>query len=147
MSRKNEIVAAEVSERKALWAAVRRAEPIQQVRRLMRQKELLNKDLAERLGVTEAAVSRLLKGNQNIQIDTLYMLADALEEPMSIDFGNKESGVTYAFDEQSVTGFFDCTEDIGAEGTNVVQLSSYRKLSEIPLREPKELNSLALECA
>lgn len=147
MSRKNEIVAEEVAERKALWAAVRRAEPIQQVRRLMRQKKLLNKDLAERLGVTEAAVSRLLKGNQNIQIDTLYMLSDALEEPLNIGFGTQESVYTYTFDEETVSGFFESCEDISANCTNVVQLSSFRKYVSTPSKNNNISSELLLECA
>lgn len=146
MSRKNEIVAEEVSERKALWAAVRRAEPIQQVRRLMREKQLLSKDLAMRMGVTEAGISRLLKGNQNIQIDTLFMLADALESPLSIDFGDKDSSVTYSFDDECVSSYFDDAEGIWAGGSNVVQLQSYRKYNS-QVKQPKSSSTFALECA
>jgi transcriptional regulator with XRE-family HTH domain len=130
MSRKNEIVAAEVSERKALWAAVRRAEPIQQVRRLMRSKQILNKELAERLGVSEAAVSRLLRGNQNIQIDTLFMLADALEEPLSISIGNKEESVSYSYDGviESHT-FFEEIECRKEDNSNVIRLDMFKRRS------------------
>lgn len=127
MSPKNEIVAQEVAERKGLWSAVRRAEPIQQVRKLMRQKQLLNRDMAIRLGISEAGISRLLNGNQNIQLDTLYMLADALEAPLSIEFEDKESTFTYKFDEDMVSSYFVESDDIGAEGSNVVQLSAYKK--------------------
>lgn len=126
MSRKNEIVAKDVSERKALWAAVRRAEPIQQVRRLMRDKKLLHKDIAERLDVSEAAISRLLKGNQNIQIDTLFMLADALEEPLSICFGNKEASVSYSFDGGVASHYFE-DDDVEECSSNVIQLDKYKK--------------------
>lgn len=127
MSPNNEIVAEEVAERKGLWAGVRRAEPIQQVRKLMRQNQLLNRDMAIRMGISEAGISRLLNGNQNIQIDTLYMLADALGAPLSIDFGERESSFSYVFDEDMVSSYFVDAEDIGAGGSNVVQLSSFRK--------------------
>ncbi len=141
MSRKNEIVAQEVSERKALWASVRRAEPIQQIRRLMRQKELLNRDLAERLGVSEAAVSRLLKGGQNIQVDTLYMLADALEEPLNIQFGDADLDCTYPFESNGSESYFEFEN--GAEGmrTNVVHMHNFRKY------ETPKYNTFHLECA
>jgi len=141
MSRKNEIVADEVSERKALWASVRRAEPIQQVRRLMREKKVLNKDMAERLGVTEAAISRLLKGNQNIQIDTLYMLADALEEPLNIHFGSTECESTYTYEEESQESSFEFVG--GGEEMNsiVVQLDQFRRF-----KSPR-YNSFELQCA
>lgn len=90
MLRKNETIATHVVEQKDLWSAVRRAEPIQQIRRIMRNKQILSKDLAERLGVSEASVSRLLRGQQNLQLDTLYQLADALEESLTISIGNAE---------------------------------------------------------
>jgi transcriptional regulator with XRE-family HTH domain len=130
MSPKNEIVAQEVTERKGLWSAVRRAEPIQQVRKMMRQKKLLNRDMAIRLGISEAGISRLLNGNQNIQIDTLYMLADALETPLSIEFADKESGFTFEFDEDMVSSYFVEADDIGAGGSNIVQLSAYKKCAK-----------------
>jgi len=88
MTQKNEAIAKEVLERKELWTPLRRAMPVQQIRRIMREKHILNKDLAERLGVTEASISRLLKGQQNLQLDTLYQLADALEEKLEIVLGN-----------------------------------------------------------
>lgn len=130
MSRKNEVVAAEVSNRKALWAAVRRAEPIQQVRRLMRKKEILNKDLAERLGVSEAAVSRLLRGNQNIQIDTLFMLADALEETLSISIGNDEDSVCYSYSGTMDSHlFFEEAQSDQETESNVIRLDRFKKQS------------------
>ena len=141
MSRKNEIVANEVSERKALWAFVRRAEPIQQVRRLMRQKDVLNKDMAERLGVTEAAISRLLKGNQNIQIDTLYMLADALEEPLKIHLGDTESECTYFYEDGNKATVFEFGGADEEMSSTVVQLDHFRKY------KTPAYNSFELQCA
>lgn len=150
MSRKNEIVAEEVSERKALWAPVRRAEPIQQVRRLMRQNELQNRDLAIRLGISEAGVSRLLNGCQNIQIDTLYSLADALDVSLSINFSNEEQIVTYTYEGENVSNYFSTGSDVGAESSNVVQLESFRR-DVAPLSRHSTLvmnaSQFELECA
>lgn len=137
MSPKNEIVAQEVTERKGLWSGVRRAEPIQQVRKLMREKNLLNRDMAVRLGISEAGISRMLNGNQNIQIDTLYMLADALETPLSIEFDDKENSHTYSFDENMVSSFFVEADDVGADCSNIVQLSAYKKCSKSKTTSPK----------
>ena len=81
---KNSEIAKEIAEKKALWSSARRAAPIQQIRRAMREKKVLNKDLSERLGVSEASISRLLSGSQNLQLDTLYMLADALDQQLVI---------------------------------------------------------------
>jgi predicted XRE-type DNA-binding protein len=62
-----------VSTEQLLWSGVRRAQVMQQVRRLMREKGLRNIDLAERLGIAVPSVSRMLRGRQNIEIDTLFM--------------------------------------------------------------------------
>lgn len=144
MSRKNEIVANDVSERKALWADVRRAEPIQEIRRLMRQKDILNKDMAVRMGVSEAAVSRLLRGNQNIQIDTLYMMADALEETLCISVGNNSSDHTYVFEYEDGMDSFDFVGSADEEDFKVIHLDSYRK-SQTPAYNSFELEVPATE--
>lgn len=47
---------------------------------------LKQQDLAERMGVTPARVSRILKGNQGINFSTLAKLEDALEFDMSYGF-------------------------------------------------------------
>ncbi|MFN3791382.1 helix-turn-helix domain-containing protein [Massilia sp.] len=86
MAKSNDVIASEVLEKGELWGALRRALPVQQIRRIMRDKNILNKDLAERLGVSEASVSRMLKGKQNLQLDTLYQLADAIEEKLELKF-------------------------------------------------------------
>jgi transcriptional regulator with XRE-family HTH domain len=146
MSPKNNIVAEEVLERKALWSGVRRGEPIQQVRRLMREKQLLNKDLAARMGITEAGVSRLLRGNQNIQIDTLYMLSDALEVPLAIDFGKEESMFTYSYDEEIVSAYFE-SSDLAAGGCKVFDLHSFRKYTKSTTNMEPAPSALFAECA
>ncbi|KVE87769.1 hypothetical protein WI99_11605 [Burkholderia cepacia] len=85
-----------------------------QVRSLMREKGLLSADLAERAGVSKECVSRWLKGASNIQIDSLYRLADALEEPLTILFGPHEQLVGQPSADQSATVEDDdveCEED------------------------------------
>jgi transcriptional regulator with XRE-family HTH domain len=53
----------------------------------MIEKGLKANDIASRLGVPEAKVSRWLSGNHDIDIDTLYQITDALEEPLHISVG------------------------------------------------------------
>jgi transcriptional regulator with XRE-family HTH domain len=53
----------------------------------MRRKQIRNSDVAERLGVSEANVCRWLKGKGNVTIDTLYLLADAIDESLTISVG------------------------------------------------------------
>ncbi|MEN2671091.1 XRE family transcriptional regulator [Herbaspirillum huttiense] len=93
MTKSNATIAQVVAERKAVWSGVRRADLARQIRDLMRAKGLLNKDLAERMGVTEANISRMLKGRQNFQLETLFMIADAMEEVLSIVIGEAKQQV------------------------------------------------------
>ena len=88
MERKNSTIAKELAENAALWRAVRRSDPILQIRSKMREKGLKSSDLAQRIGVSEANISRWLRGDQNISIDNLYSLADAIEESLTIIFGD-----------------------------------------------------------
>ncbi len=125
--KKNEIIAKEITERKELWSAVRRAEPIQQIRRIMRHKQILNKDLAERLGVTEASISRLLRGQQNLQLDTLYQLADALEESLTITVGQSEESMEILCSSDSTTEITMATVYL-EECSNVIKLDAFRTL-------------------
>lgn len=69
------------------YSAIRKADFAMQVRISMTNQGLKNIDVAERLGVSEANVSRLLKGTQNVSIDTMYCLADAIAQPLSIFVG------------------------------------------------------------
>lgn len=86
----NAEIARIVTEQAELLTNLRRLDPITQVRSIMREKGVLSTDLAERMGVSKECVSRWLKGSANIQIDTLYRLADALEEPLTVLFGPHE---------------------------------------------------------
>jgi len=128
MINRNIEVAKKVQEQKELWGSVRRAAPIQNIRRVMREKHVLNKDLAERLGVSEASISRLLKGSQNLQLDTLFMLADALEEQISIVVGTPDM----------VQADFPCvqaanvTEEFESAADNVFQFSRFTRTIQTP---------------
>lgn len=76
-----------------IFQAARRSDVVMQIRSQMVESGLKNIDLAERLGVSEANVSRWLRGNQNLSLDTLYLLADALEEPLIVAIGLKRAQV------------------------------------------------------
>lgn len=128
---KNIEIAKKVQEQKELWGSVRRAAPIQHIRRVMREKHVLNKDMAERLGVTEQSISRLLKGSQNLQLDTLFMLADALEEQISIVVGVPDM----------VPADFPCveaanvTEEFETKSDNVVQFGRFTRTFQTPRQD------------
>lgn len=70
-----------------IFRAARRSDISTQIRSVMLEKGLKNVDLADRLGVSEANISRWLRGNQNLSLDTLYQLADAVEEPLRLTLG------------------------------------------------------------
>jgi transcriptional regulator with XRE-family HTH domain len=74
-----------------IFQAVRRSDFPLQIRSKMAEKGLKNVDLAQRLGVSEANVSRWLRGNQNLSVDTMYLLADAVEEPLVIELGAQQT--------------------------------------------------------
>lgn len=84
----NEAVRLEVLERRALWTRVRRAQVMQDVRRIMREKKITHEALATRMNIHRVSVTQMLRGDQNISIEMLYRLADALEVPLTITFGD-----------------------------------------------------------
>lgn len=80
-------IAQQIAEDAEVFSYARRGAPILEVRRIMALKGLKNIDVAERLGVSEANVSRWLRGDQNLKLDTIYSLADAIEERLDLCFG------------------------------------------------------------
>ena len=82
----NERVAEQIAEDTEIFGSTRRAAPVFEIRRLMIEKGLRNSDIAARLRVSEANVSRMLRGDQNLKIDTLYLLAGAIEENLNFTF-------------------------------------------------------------
>ena len=75
----------------AIFQSVRRADLAMQIRTKMLEKGLRSVDIAERLGVSEANVSRWLRGDQNLGIDTMHLFADALEVPLKITFSESSA--------------------------------------------------------
>jgi len=91
MAKSNAEFAAEIKEKAATWGSVRRLDPMLQLKTAMRNKNLKNVDIAERLCVSEANISRILKGRGNVTLDTLYMLADAVETELFISIADADS--------------------------------------------------------
>lgn len=88
---KNAEIAAQIQEDVELYGAVWRSSFVSNIKRMMQGKGLRNLDIAQRLSVTEANVSRMLRGDQNLKIDTMYSLSLAVEEIMTIQFGHDVS--------------------------------------------------------
>ena len=57
--------------------------------RLMRDQQISRADVAERLGVSRAYVTKVLNGNPNLTIKTLLKLSDALGRELAIHFAPK----------------------------------------------------------
>lgn len=130
-----------IESRMAIFQAVRRSDFPMQIRAKMLEKGLKNIDIAERLMVSEANVSRWLRGNQNLSVDTLYQLADAIEEPLMLVLGSQakkaeaenteyervdDDGETAATDLEIT----DLSERLGASTSsqNVIEFSKYAHL-------------------
>jgi transcriptional regulator with XRE-family HTH domain len=84
MKRRNEQLREEIEETTAMFRAVRRLDVALQLRSKMAVNEIRASDIAQRLNVSEANVSRWLRGDQNLTLDTLYLLADAVEMALEI---------------------------------------------------------------
>lgn len=102
-------IAKEIAEDAEVFSYARRAAPIFEVRRIMALKGLKNIDLAERLGVSEANISRWLRGDQNLKLDTLYSISDAIQERLDLCFGvaeTKQFVSTMKYSEPELSTFF-----------------------------------------
>lgn len=80
-----------IEERQALWSLVRRATPLQSIRRILREKGISNETLLDRLKLarpefTLDSLTEILRGGTNICIDDLYVLADALDVVLRIEY-------------------------------------------------------------
>lgn len=107
-----------------LYSALRRSDIAMQFRQFMVSKGIRNVDLAERLGVSEANVSRWLKGNQNLSLDTLYQLSDALEEVLTLHLGEQVEPFQQVVAEGSEREWVLADEPVGG---NVVSMLRYRE--------------------
>jgi len=123
--RDNEAIRAEVERNAKLYSAMRRSDIALQFRQFMISKRIKNIDLASRIGVSEANVSRWLKGNQNLSLDTLYLLADALEEHLVLHVG--EAAPASILNEEGCkdTDHWSTWEE--HPPTNVILMGQYRE--------------------
>lgn len=156
MKTQNAAVREAVKYRVDFFQSARRLEFALRVREKMKEKGLRNQDVAERLGVSEANVSRWLRGNQNIGLDTMYQLADAIEVPLHVDFGecfNVQKGQvenssshaeTYREFVSTKSVKFDLAKWEGVTSDVVVQFDSYRRVREERLKSPKVMASAVL---
>ncbi|UVH56511.1 helix-turn-helix transcriptional regulator [Variovorax paradoxus] len=119
-----------IEKNKKLFTAIRRADIALQIRNQMVEKGIRNVDLAERLGVSEANISRWLRGNQNVSIDALYMLADAIEEKLSIFIGDR-SAVARGANEKKRDCIWEDEGSVNESHENVVSMSIYRGYKEL----------------
>lgn len=119
-----------IEKNKKLFTAIRRADIALQIRNRMIEKGVRNIDLAERLGVSEANISRWLRGNQNVSVDTLYMLADAIEEKLSIVVGDQSEVAQNGNGKRKDCNWED-EDSVSESHENVVSMSEYRGYKEL----------------
>lgn len=56
------------------------------IRETRKAKGLTQKELGERIGVAESTLSRFENGDQNLTLETLGRISDALEKDLYIEF-------------------------------------------------------------
>jgi len=62
----------------------------ERISKRMKERNISRSKLAELLGISPPAVTKILNGNSNFTLKTLLSLADALELDLKIDFKEKE---------------------------------------------------------
>lgn len=129
MSKDNITVRGDVERKQRLYRSMRRLDVVMQIREKMAVKKIKSNDIAMRIGVSEPAISRWLKGGQNLQLDTLYLLADAIEEPLTLQIGRVEPSTV------TQTNFTDSSGDEWrlSDATtwgNVVDMKAYQKMRQ-----------------
>jgi transcriptional regulator with XRE-family HTH domain len=85
-TRVNYRIGQQVIENNITYSKSRRMTPIKEIRKIMGEKGIKSADIAVRISVAAASVSKLLSGTQNLRLDTLHKLADSLEMTLSIVF-------------------------------------------------------------
>lgn len=130
MSAKNQSVLDTIVANNAIYKGARRAHFAAIIRGKMLEKGLRNVDIAQRIGVSEPNVSRWLRGTQNLSIDTLYLLADAIEERLSLILGDEQKAISQGNDHSDL-----CMDEIewvsdverpSCQNKNVSDLHAYR---------------------
>lgn len=76
----------EIKENSDLFCSIRRSEIAHHFKSFMIKKGLKIADVAERLDVSAANISRMLNGKQNLTLDNIHALADALQERIIVAF-------------------------------------------------------------
>lgn len=74
----------EIKDNADLFCSIRRSELAHHFKGCMVKKGLKIADIAERLEVSAANISRMLNGKQNLTLDNIHALADALQERVVI---------------------------------------------------------------
>lgn len=59
----------------------------------LNEKNMNNRDLAEKLGSSPAYITKLLRGDQNFSIESMHKIADALDVEVCIHFARKNTKV------------------------------------------------------
>lgn len=80
MNKINSRIRAEIEENAELFTSIRRSDIAHHFKGCMVKKGLKVSDVAARLNVSSANVSRMLNGQQNLTLDKMHALADALQE-------------------------------------------------------------------
>ncbi len=83
----------------------------------MQELGLKGKDLAERLGVSPARISRILKGEQSMTLTTLARLETALDMDMAQGFSHP---VKRSPEQRRATSFSEHTDTAGAPEGRIV---------------------------
>lgn len=98
------------------------------IKRAMISKGLKNIDIAQRLDVSEANVSRMLRGDQNLKIETMYMLAASIGEKLNICIGDRY---------KDEIGFSEVTEDIDFNGDSLDLHKHMKKMRDMAMLAPR----------
>jgi len=137
MKSRNAEVHDRIFENTPIFQAARRSDIAMQIRSKMVEKGLKSVDLAERLGVSEANISRWLRGNQNLRLDTLYQLAEAIEERLRVTIGFEEVATAIQSTEPHCQKLINdiaskqdiiVNRDFISERDNVFHLADYTKM-------------------
>lgn len=75
--------------RKAYEEELRRLRYAYKITQLRKEEDLSQKEFAERINTTQSVVSRIEQGSQNITMDYLEKIAEALGRDLVVDFREK----------------------------------------------------------
>ena len=99
---------------------------IERVRSLMKEKNMSQKELAEKAGITEASMSKYLSGERTPRVDVIVNLANALETTTDYLLGKDVILTSNEEEFQTVTNHF--IQDIEDEMLNEL-ISLYSSIS------------------